>query len=616
MICSSKFLQYSKLLGSSVTNTLYFFYLLVSGEPTKNPVLSPKSGRIFERSLIESYISQHGTDPIASDTPLSVDELISIQIDSPIVPPRPPTLTSVPSLLAALQTQWDALALETFTLRQQLASTRQELSTALYYHDSAVRVVARLTKERDEARDSLAKLSASIGTQSATLPEEQNETSSSLFNLPSATIKSIEDTKNALVPTRKNRAESENWATISDISNFHGKRASKQNFQQVRDFSLGPQQLTLGGEITGEALHLLAGGASSKAGIFNILAYTKCALFTTKTALSTSASWLSPNLSDTESYFALGTKDNTIEFYSMQGNGGKANSEPGAVSDTPLSVLELGKSEGSTGNHVNIIKQHPVPNLIVSLSASSSGTSWSVSDVSDITAPTVLCTVASQEGKTFTSLDIHPDGHIMAVGTSDGVIEVYSFIENSKVAEMALPGNSSNHAVSAIRFCENGYWLAASYENNNNEEMEVDGLPDLVGTALIWDIRKMLVKFTVVFEPIKHAQAAASGSKTNKHASTTTISRLEFDLSGKHLAAVAGTTLAVVSYIKSAKQWTPVLAAAGSDALDQQIIEKQGAVFSANVTHTITGVLWGPLAKSLYIVTDKGAFQEFSMKAS
>ena len=74
--------------------------------------------------------------------------------------PRPPTLTSIPSLLSVFQNEWDALALETYTLRKELTQTRQELSTALYQNDAAVRVVARLSQERDEARDALSKISA------------------------------------------------------------------------------------------------------------------------------------------------------------------------------------------------------------------------------------------------------------------------------------------------------------------------------------------------------------------------------------------------------------------------------------------------------------------------
>jgi pre-mRNA-processing factor 19 len=79
------------------------------------------------------------------------------------------------------QNEWDALALESYNVRQQLSQTRQELATALYQHDAAVRVIARLTRERDEARDALSKVTVSGGgasngdrmqVDSMSLPEE------------------------------------------------------------------------------------------------------------------------------------------------------------------------------------------------------------------------------------------------------------------------------------------------------------------------------------------------------------------------------------------------------------------------------------------------------------
>ena len=86
-----------------------------------------------------------------------MDDLVELK-SSRIIRPRPPTLTSIPSLLSVFQNEWDALALETYTLRQHLTQTRQELSRALYEHDAAVRVIARVSRERDEAREALSRI--------------------------------------------------------------------------------------------------------------------------------------------------------------------------------------------------------------------------------------------------------------------------------------------------------------------------------------------------------------------------------------------------------------------------------------------------------------------------
>jgi pre-mRNA-processing factor 19 len=118
-------------------------------------------GNVYEKRLIEAYITENHKDPVNGEE-LEITDLIDLK-SSRIVAPRPPTLTSIPSLLSTFQNEWDALALESFNLRQQLQQTRQELATALYQHDAAVRVIARLTRERDEARDALSKVTVSAG---------------------------------------------------------------------------------------------------------------------------------------------------------------------------------------------------------------------------------------------------------------------------------------------------------------------------------------------------------------------------------------------------------------------------------------------------------------------
>ena len=151
------------------------FFCAISGEPPQDPVVSQKSGHVYERRLILKYINENGTDPITGEK-LEEGDLIPIKASTyscssftkettnlqyicyifssgpKTVPPRPPAASSIPVLLQTLQNEWDAAMLEVYALKQQNNSLKQELSVALYTQDAATRVVARLMKERDAAR--------------------------------------------------------------------------------------------------------------------------------------------------------------------------------------------------------------------------------------------------------------------------------------------------------------------------------------------------------------------------------------------------------------------------------------------------------------------------------
>ena len=58
-------------------------------------------------------------------------------------------------MLGSLQTEWDAVMIDVYTLRNHLEKCRKELAHSLYQHDAAMRVVARLVKEKEQMQSVL-----------------------------------------------------------------------------------------------------------------------------------------------------------------------------------------------------------------------------------------------------------------------------------------------------------------------------------------------------------------------------------------------------------------------------------------------------------------------------
>ncbi|RCK58040.1 Pre-mRNA-processing factor 19 [Candida viswanathii] len=149
----------------------------ISGEPAKEPVVSPKSGAIFDKKHIVNYISTSGTDPV-TDEPLSESELIPLKTTestTPITNVPAPSNTSIPALLSTFQNEWDAVVLEVFTLRKQLQRAREELSVALYKQDAAINVAAKAIRERDEAKEALEQLSLALSVRDEPMEDGEED---------------------------------------------------------------------------------------------------------------------------------------------------------------------------------------------------------------------------------------------------------------------------------------------------------------------------------------------------------------------------------------------------------------------------------------------------------
>lgn len=207
---------------------------------------------------------------------LSVDDLLDVK-QPRNVKPRPPTLTSIPALLSTFQNEWDALILEAYQLKQQLAETRQELSTALYYNDSAQRVIARIQQERDEARDALSRIQVSGGANGV---ENGHAMQVDGQSLPDSIIAKIEETQARLQGSRRKRPVPEDWATTERIQSFEPTTKVDSQFTGVQ---------TLVADESGDLL--LCGDSDGDVGIYDIQA----GAFTTRSNVGagaiTSSAW-------------------------------------------------------------------------------------------------------------------------------------------------------------------------------------------------------------------------------------------------------------------------------------------------------------------------------------
>ncbi|KAF1831895.1 WD40 repeat-like protein [Decorospora gaudefroyi] len=370
----------------------------ISGEAPREPVASRKSGNVFEKRLIAAHMAEHHTDPVTGEE-LAAEDLIELKAPN-VVAPRAPNFTSIPAMLSAFQNEWDALVLETHTLKQHLAQTRQELSTALYTNDAATRVIARLQRERDEARESLASITVTGSAPAGDAMQVDGE------ELPEELQAVVEDTQKSLYATRRKRTAPADWTSAEDVSNFDIANSTDSLYPGSSSVAMN------------DADSVLFGGADGTAGVYDLSQAKVTQTFNAGNAVTATAWW--------EERAVIGTSAGTVKIFEGGNEIAQVGSHAGAVTSVSL---------------------HPSGKMLVSAGADKR---YAVHDLQ--TFKTVSQVYVEAE---ITCTSFHVDGALFFVGSSDGKLRVFDIKTGTVLSEP-----STGAPVLDVRFSENGTWFA------------------------------------------------------------------------------------------------------------------------------------------------------------
>jgi len=293
-------------------------------------------------------------------------------------------------------------------LRQQLQQTRQELSTALYQHDAAVRVIARLTKERDEAREGLSRVSIAGGADAGGDAMQVDST-----GLPEELVEKVEATHTELSKSRRKRPVPKEWADAEIVGRFGVAVASEVLYSGSTFLALDEA-----GKLA------LVGGAGKLAGVYSIDENKVRETFKVGSSV-TDAVWFgsSPVFSTSSGAVKLFGEETTT-----------FNSHAGSAARLAL---------------------HPSGEILASVGVDKSFVFY---DLPGGKAVTQVYTDSE-----LTTAAFHPDGHLFAAGGIDGQIKLYHVKTGEHAATFDLGG-----PVQDISFSENGIWFAAVAKGSNS----------------------------------------------------------------------------------------------------------------------------------------------------
>mmetsp|Transcript_37817 Transcript_37817/g.42624 ORF Transcript_37817/g.42624 Transcript_37817/m.42624 type:complete len:575 (-) Transcript_37817:70-1794(-) len=555
----------------------------ISGEPllgnnndhnsTVNEIVVTPSGHIcIKRLLLAKLLENGGFDPFENtsgrELPLSEDQFVTLQTpgigggigggSAATVPPRPQA-TSLPNLLGLLQKEYDAWALELFDTRKTLEDTRRELSQALYQNDAAIRVVARVSQERDAAKQQLEQWNASAAKTGTTTGTTNINGGGTEEESPAPPPPPTDEERENKEPTAKRRRLETNAEVLkNDISD--------DNIQPMVDIwtRLNKERKPM---LKAAALEAPTGESLGK--------YE----FIEKKSWHKSSNRGIPCMAGSDDNFIVTAgKDKQIVVYNNSDQVVQHTFGFGCVAtcvDIGNSMVVAGSIKGkitvfsligddntrgnageiNVGSKVVDVRVHPTDQHICAATADGR-----VIIACWIAEEQRLQQVSSFQGSNdddeekeeeeYTSAALHPDGLVYVAGTKTGRLLVWDFKNKKLAATMNIPEGEEQEGVSAIAISNNGYLIAAGYNS---------------GTVRFWNLIKQKVVATFKDEQLE------------------SINTVTFDQAGKY-AAMGGkggikiTTVKKWDTIATLETKNPVSAIVWSKFLLESSCDKERAV--------------------------------------
>ncbi|KAL9225159.1 hypothetical protein vseg_001112 [Gypsophila vaccaria] len=470
----------------------------ISGEVPEEPVVSKKSGLLFEKRLIERYISDHGKCPVTGE-PLTIDDIVTLKAGK-VVKPRPVQAASIPGMIGMFQNEWDSLMLSYFALEQQLHTARQELSHALYQHDAACRVIARLKKERDEARSLLAQAERQTPTYADTGYAVQAPLSNGKRvadgedlghggkkprpGISADIIEELTECNAVFSQERKKRMIPATLAPIEDLERY--TQISSYPLTKTNKPGIICVDICLHTDI------IATGGNDANAVVFDRASEQILSTLSGHSKKVTSIKTVFKG----DNFVITGSADKTVRLWKGSDNG-------------DYDCRHILKDHTA---EVQAVTVHATKKYFVSASLDNS---WCFYDFESGLCYTQVTDSSVSEG--YTSAAFHPDGLILGTGTTDAVVKIWDVKSQTNVAKF----DGHVGPVTSMSFSENGYFLATAAH---------DGVK-------LWDLRKL--------KNFRSFPSPDPDTPTNS---------VDFDHSGSYLA-VASSDIRVYQVASVKSEW-------------------------------------------------------------